>query len=238
MHDQSASPAEVARFSALADKWWDLEGPMKPLHATNSARLEYLARCCGDLQGKQVIDVGCGGGIASESMAVAGADVLGIDASAELIEVASQHARQAPKNRKLALEYQCASLEDTVRDRRADFDIVCAFEVVEHVPQPQAFVASLVQLVKPGGHLVMSTINRTTRAFALAIVGAEYIAGILPKGTHRYDMLIQPQELADWARSAGGCLVDCSGMFYNPFTATASLVRLTAVNYLACFGRA
>lgn len=224
--------AELAKFSALAQSWWDPHGPSKPLHDLNPLRLTYLKRIV-PLAGKQVCDVGCGGGILSESMAQGGAQVLGIDLAQAVLDVAELHAMEA----KVQVEYRAISAEALAAERSSEFDLVTCMEMLEHVPDPAATLRALAQLARPGGDLVVSTLNRNMRAFAVAIVGAEYVARVLPRGTHEYLKFIRPSELARWAREAGLVLADLAGITYHPVTRAFSLSADTSVNYLAHFRR-
>jgi 2-polyprenyl-6-hydroxyphenyl methylase / 3-demethylubiquinone-9 3-methyltransferase len=234
MHEstRNADPAELAKFTALAQSWWDPKGPSKPLHDLNPLRLQYIERAVA-LRGKPVLDVGCGGGILSEAMARAGARVLGIDLSQAVLDVAELHALES----KVAVEYRLVALEELAQERPAAFDLVTCMEMLEHVPDPAAGVKALAALVKPGGDVIVSTINRNPLAFAVAIVGAEYIARALPRGTHEYLKFIRPSELARWGREAQLELRDLTGITYNPFTRSFRLSRDTRVNYLAHFSR-
>ena len=229
----NADPAELAKFSSLAQSWWEPNGPSKPLHDLNPLRLEYIDRAV-SLSGKRILDVGCGGGILSESMARRGARVLGIDLSRAVLEVAELHALEAG----VTVEYRCFAAEELARERPAAFDAVTCMEMLEHVPDPAAALAALAALVKPGGDVIVSTLNRTPRAFAVAIVGAELIARVLPRGTHEYLKFIRPSELARWGRAAGLELEDLTGITYNPLTRAFRLSPNTQVNYLARFRRA
>ena len=229
----NADPAELAKFSALAQSWWDPKGPSKPLHDLNPLRLLYVSRVV-SLSGASVLDVGCGGGILSESMARAGARVLGIDLSRAVLDVAELHALDA----KVAAEYRLLPVEELARERPAAFDLVTCMEMLEHVPDPSASIQALAALVKPGGDVIVSTLNRNPLAFAVAIVGAEYIARVLPRGTHEYLKFIRPSELARWGRAAGLELQDLTGISYNPLTRSFRLSTNTDVNYLARFTRA
>lgn len=232
LRTKNMDPAELAKFTALAQSWWDPKGPSKPLHDLNPLRLEYVQRIAG-LAAKHVLDVGCGGGILSESMARAGARVLGIDLSNAVLDVAGLHALEA----NIEIEYRAVAVEDLAMERPAAFDLVTCMELLEHVPDPAAMVAALAALVKPGGDIVVSTLNRNPRAFAVAIVGAEYLAQVLPRGTHDYLKFIRPSELARWGRDAGLSLENLTGISYHPLTRAFSLSADTGVNYLAHFRR-
>jgi 2-polyprenyl-6-hydroxyphenyl methylase/3-demethylubiquinone-9 3-methyltransferase len=229
---RNADPAELAKFTALAQSWWDPKGPSKPLHDLNPSRLQYLERRSG-LAEKQVLDVGCGGGILTEAMARAGARVLGIDLSQAVLDVAQLHALEG----KIPALYRAVAAEELAQEQPAAFDLVTCMEMLEHVPDPAAIVRALATLVKPGGDIVVSTLNRNPLAFAVAIVGAEYIARALPRGTHEYLKFIRPSELARWGRNTGLELRDLTGIVYNPFTRSFRLSPNTDINYLAHFAR-
>jgi 2-polyprenyl-6-hydroxyphenyl methylase/3-demethylubiquinone-9 3-methyltransferase len=228
----NADPAELAKFAALAQSWWDPRGPSKPLHDLNPLRLQYVQRL-GALQDKRICDVGCGGGILSESLARAGAKVLGIDLSRAVLDVAELHALEAG----VTVEYRAVGAEELARERPAAFDLVTCMEMLEHVPDPASTLAALGQLVQPGGDIVVSTLNRNPKAFAVAIIGAEYIARVLPRGTHEYLKFIRPSELARWGRDVGLDLLDLTGISYNPLTRAFRLSQDSSVNYLAHFRR-
>ncbi|MCD9031438.1 bifunctional 2-polyprenyl-6-hydroxyphenol methylase/3-demethylubiquinol 3-O-methyltransferase UbiG [Luteimonas sp. Y-2-2-4F] len=223
---------ELDKFSALANRWWDPDGPQKPLHALNPTRLRYVAERV-RLDGARVLDVGCGAGLLSEAMALAGAEVTAIDLAADLIRVARLHARESGAD----IDYRVESAEALAEAAPGAFDAVTCMEMLEHVPDPGAILAACARLLKPGGRLFVSTLNRTTAAFALAIVGAEYVARLLPRGTHRYSDFIRPSELAAWLRATGLALEDVSGLMYEPWRGSARLVARTDVNYLACATR-
>lgn len=221
--------AELDKFAALASRWWDPEGPQKPLHALNPVRLGYVGGRV-SLRGAEVLDVGCGGGLLSEALAGEGAAVTAIDLADELVKVARLHALESG----VKVDYQVKAVEELAAERPASFDVVTCMEMLEHVPDPGAILRACATLLKPGGRLFLSTLNRTPAAFALAIVGAEYVAGLLPKGTHSYQDFIRPSELATWLREAGLQLEDVSGMAYAPWRNAARLSSRTDVNYLAC----
>lgn len=229
---QNADPAEIAKFSSLAQSWWDPAGPSKPLHELNPLRLSYIEQAV-TLRDARVVDVGCGGGILSESMAISGAQVLGIDLSRAVLDVAELHAIES----RLAIEYRSVAAEELAAQQPGAFDLVTCMEMLEHVPDPAATLGALGQLTKPGGHLIVSTLNRKPQAFAVAIIGAEYIARALPRGTHEYLKFIRPSELARWGRAAGLTLLDLTGISYNPLTRAFRLSSNTDINYLAHFQR-
>ncbi|PKM22264.1 MAG: bifunctional 3-demethylubiquinol 3-O-methyltransferase/2-polyprenyl-6-hydroxyphenol methylase [Gammaproteobacteria bacterium HGW-Gammaproteobacteria-14] len=218
---------EIAKFEALAERWWDPTSEFRPLHDINPLRLDYIDQRVG-LRGKTVIDIGCGGGLVSEGMARRGAKVTGIDLGEAPLAVARLHAEKDG----IEVEYLNITAEEIAAQRAGQYDAVTCLEMLEHVPDPGAVIAACAKLVKPGGQVFFSTINRNPKAFALAIVGAEYILRLLPRGTHEYAKLIKPSELAGWARDAGLQLKDTCGMQYNPFSARASLNRDVSVNYL------
>ena len=225
----NARASELHKFGALANRWWDADGPQKALHALNPVRLRYVAERV-DLAGAKVLDVGCGGGLLSEALAVAGARVTAIDLAPELIEVAKLHQLEAG----LDIDYRLQPVETLAEELPAAFDAVTCMERLEHVPDPGSIVKACARLLKPGGRLFLSTLNRTPAAFALAIVGAEYVARVLPKGTHQYRDFIKPSELGAWLRAAGLQLEDVSGLMYEPWRNGARLTSRTDVNYLAC----
>ena len=224
---RNVDAAEIARFEALAERWWDPKSEFRPLHDINPLRLNYIDERVG-LKGKKVIDIGCGGGLVSEGMARRGATVTGIDLGEAPLAVARLHAQKDG----IEVEYLNITAEEIAAERAGQYDAVTCLEMLEHVPDPGAVIAACAKLVKPGGQVFFSTINRNPKAFVLAIVGAEYILRLLPRGTHEYAKLIKPSELAGWARDAGLQLKDTCGMQYNPFTAQASLNRDVSVNYL------
>ena len=229
---RNADPNELAKFASLAQSWWDPAGPSKPLHELNPLRLRYVERAA-SLRDARVLDVGCGGGILSEAMARSGARVLGIDLSQAVLDVAELHALEA----KLAVEYRAIGAEELAAASPGSFDLVTCMEMLEHVPDPAAALSALATLVKPGGNVIVSTLNRKPVAFAVAIVGAEYLARMLPRGTHEYLKFIRPSELARWGRAAGLDLMDLTGITYNPLTRAFRLSPNTDINYLAHFRR-
>lgn len=229
---RNVDPAELAKFASLAQSWWDPAGPSKPLHELNPLRMSYIESVAG-LKDARALDVGCGGGILSEAMARSGARVLGIDLSQAVLDVAELHALEA----KLPVEYKVIAAEELAAASPRSFDLVTCMELLEHVPDPAATLAALATLVKPGGNVVVSTLNRKPMAFAVAIIGAEYIARVLPRGTHEYLKFIRPSELGRWGRAAGLDLIDLTGITYNPLTRAFRLSPNTDINYLAHFRR-
>ena len=227
----NADPQELAKFGELAHRWWDPESDFKPLHQINPLRLGWIQQLC-PLAGKRVVDVGCGGGILSDSMARAGAQVLGIDLSTKPLRVAELHAMEAGTE---GVEYREIAVEALAAEAPASFDVVTCMEMLEHVPDPASVVRALSQLVKPGGWVFLSTLNRNLKSFLLAIVGAEYVLKMLPAGTHEYARFIKPSELAQMCRDAGLELHSSKGLTYNPLTQAYKLGSDTDVNYLlAC----
>jgi 2-polyprenyl-6-hydroxyphenyl methylase/3-demethylubiquinone-9 3-methyltransferase len=227
----NADPQELAKFSELAHRWWDPDSEFRPLHQINPLRLDWIdakAR----LAGKRVLDVGCGGGILAEAMARRGAEVLGIDLASKPLKVAQLHALEGGVS---SLDYREIAAEALAAEMPASFDVVTCMEMLEHVPDPSSIVKACAALAKPGAWLFFSTINRNAKAFLFAIVGAEHVLELLPKGTHEYAKFIRPSELARWCRDAGLDLVDSRGMEYNPLTRHYKLSGDTSVNYLfAC----
>ncbi len=220
-------PNEIAKFEALASRWWDPNSEFKPLHDINPLRLDYIDRQAG-LAGKKVLDVGCGGGILAEAMASRGAEVTGIDLGEAPLSVAELHLLESGES----VEYRRIAAEDLAEEMPEHFDIVTCMEMLEHVPDPSSIIRACSRLVKPEGHVFFSTLNRNPKSFLLAIVGAEYILGMLPKGTHEYAKFIRPSELDHWARQAGLETVDVTGMTYNPLSRRYRLGRDIDVNYL------
>ncbi len=224
----NVDPGEIAKFEALANRWWDPDGDLSTLHDINPLRLGFIeARA--PLAGKTVIDVGCGGGILSEAMAGLGAFVTGIDASVGAIRIAKLHQARS----KSRVRYLCTAPETLAAEESGRFDVVTCMEIVEHVPRPGELVEACARLVKPGGHVFFSTINRTPAAYLLAVIAAEYLLHLLPQGTHDYARFIRPSELAAWMRAAGLRLVALRGLWYNPGTRRAVLGERVPVNYLA-----
>lgn len=228
MHTANVDHSEIDKFSALADRWWDREGEFKPLHEINPLRLDFIdARAC--LAGREVLDVGCGGGILAESMAHRGARVTAIDLSEAALEAGRLHA----ESQAVEVDYRLVSVEQLAEEMPQHFDVVTCMEMLEHVPDPESVIKACVRLLKPGGHLMLSTINRNPRAYALAILGAEYVLGMVPRGTHDYSRFIRPSELAHWCREAGARICEQSGLTYNPLTRRFRLDATdVAVNYL------
>ncbi|GHC20239.1 ubiquinone biosynthesis O-methyltransferase [Kushneria pakistanensis] len=212
-HRYNVDPGEIAKFDGLASRWWDRDGECKPLHDINPLRLDYLDQRAG-LTGHRVIDVGCGGGILSEAMAHRGAEVTGIDLGEAPLSVARLHQQESG----VKVDYQCISAEDMAAQQPGSFDVVVCFEMLEHVPDPGSVISACARMAKPGGHVFFSTINRNPKSWAMAIVGAEYVLNLLPRGTHSYQRFIRPSELARWARQAHLEVQDITGMIYNPVT--------------------
>lgn len=219
--------AELNKFSELAHKWWDKTSEFKPLHDINPLRLNYIDKAI-NLKGKTVLDVGCGGGILSESMAEKGAQVTGIDLGDKALKVAQLHSLESG----VSVDYQLISVEELADKQPASFDIVTCLEMLEHVPDPASVVAACAKLVKPGGHVFFSTINRNPKAYLFAVVGAEYVLNMLPRGTHDYAKFIKPSELASFMRDTDLSLVDQIGMSYNPITKHYWLDADVSVNYM------
>jgi 2-polyprenyl-6-hydroxyphenyl methylase/3-demethylubiquinone-9 3-methyltransferase len=232
MHGMTnADPQELAKFSELAHRWWDPESEFRPLHQINPLRLEWIDQRV-RLDGKRAVDVGCGGGILADAMARRGAKVLGIDLAGKALKVAMLHAMEAGTPN---VEYREVATETLAAEQPGTFDVVTCMEMLEHVPDPAAIVKACAALAKPGGWLFFSTLNRNPKSFLFAIVGAEYVLKLLPKGTHEYAKFIRPSELARWARAAGLDLVDTRGLEYNPITRRYWLSGDTSVNYMvAC----
>ena len=227
----NVDPAELNKFSALAHRWWDPDSEFKPLHDINPLRLDNIDRSAGGLVGKTVLDVGCGGGVLAESMAERGAQVTGIDLSEKALKVARLHLLESGRK----VDYRIVSAEDLADTSAQAFDIVTCLEMLEHVPDPASTIRACVKLVKPGGHVFFSTINRNPKAYLFAVIGAEYVLKLLPRGTHDYARFITPAELARMCRSAGLSVDSFTGMSYNPISKTYSLGSDVSVNYsVAC----
>lgn len=224
----NADPAELAKFSELAHRWWDTESEFRPLHQINPLRLDWI-NSYSPLAGKKVLDIGCGGGILADSMARKGAEVLGIDLSTKALRVAQLHALEAQTPR---VSYREVSAEALASEAPAQFDVVTCMEMLEHVPDPASVVNACSELVKPGGWVFFSTLNRNAKSFLFAIVGAEYVLNLLPKGTHEYAKMIRPSELAHFCRNASLELRHTRGLEYNPLNKRYSLSNDTSVNYL------
>ncbi|MDH3275141.1 MAG: bifunctional 2-polyprenyl-6-hydroxyphenol methylase/3-demethylubiquinol 3-O-methyltransferase UbiG [Gammaproteobacteria bacterium] len=223
---------EVAKFDALAARWWDPDGEFRPLHDINPLRLDWIRKYA-DLDGRKVLDIGCGGGILTEAMAAAGATVTGLDMAEKPLAVARLHQIESG----LDVDYQHGTAEELARKKAGQYDVVTCLEMLEHVPEPSQVIASACQLVRPGGDVFFSTINRTPKSFLFAIVGAEYVLKMLPAGTHEYQKFIRPSELEYWARDAGLQHLSSIGMHYNPLTREYTLAPGLNVNYLMHFHR-
>ena len=229
----NADRGELSKFDALAHRFWDPRGEFRPLHLLNPVRLGFIAGHA-RLAGARALDVGCGGGLLSEALSRAGATVTGIDLAPGMVEVARLHAAEEGLN----VDYRVAAAEELAADLAGSFDVITCMEMLEHVPQPARMLATLAALVRPGGALFVSTLNRNLKAFLLAIVGAEYVLKLLPRGTHEYDRLIRPAELARWARAAGLTPCAIAGIELNPYTETCRLTRDPSVNYVVHLERA
>ena len=228
MTDQkNVDPSEIAKFDALASSWWDLEGESKPLHDINPLRLEFISKQC-SLDNKHVIDVGCGGGILSEALARSGAKTTGIDMGEMALNVAKLHALES----ELSIDYQHITAEEKAQQSAQSYDLATCMEMLEHVPDPLSIIQACADLVKPGGDLFFSTLNRHPKAYLLAVLGAEYVMNMLPKGTHDYKRFIKPSELAKWCRQAGLQVSQIKGISYNPLNQAFKLSDDVTVNYL------
>jgi 2-polyprenyl-6-hydroxyphenyl methylase/3-demethylubiquinone-9 3-methyltransferase len=228
-HTANVDPAELAKFSALAHRWWDPESEFAPLHHINPLRLGWIESLAGGLAGKQVLDVGCGGGILADALARCGAEVLGIDLAEKSLKVAQLHALEAQTP---GISYRNVAVEQLAVERPQQFDVVTCMEMLEHVPEPSSVVRACAHLVKPGGMVFFSTINRNPWSFALAIVGAEYVLNMLPRGTHEYARFITPAELAAFCRAANMAPTEEKGLEYNPLTKRYRLTDSVRVNYM------
>lgn len=229
MNAINVNPAEVAKFERLASRWWDADGESRPLHDLNPVRFGYIAERVA-VNGSRALDVGCGGGLLSEALARAGAKVIGIDLAPAVLDVARLHLLESG----LEVDYREISVESLAEQMAGQFDVITCLEMLEHVPDPASVIRACADLLKPGGRLFLSTLNRTPQAFASAIVGAEYLLRLLPRGTHHYAQFIKPSELGADLRSAGLVLEDLRGIAYNPLTRKAWLSDSVTVNYLAC----
>ena len=219
--------SEIDKFSALAHRWWDPTSEFKPLHAINPLRLGWIQSIT-NLQGKRILDVGCGGGILAESLSKAGATVTGIDLSTKALKVAELHQLESGTT----VRYRSISAEDLAKEEPQSYDVVTCMEMLEHVPDPSSVVQACAKLCKPGGHIFFSTLNRNPKSYLFAIIGAEYILQLLPKGTHQYEKFIKPSELAQFTRTAGLEVIELKGMTYNPITQIYRLGSDTDVNYM------
>lgn len=228
--ERNADEAELARFSAVASRWWDADGEFRTLHQINPARMAFVGRHA-ELAGVRASDVGCGGGILSEALAAAGATVTAIDLSEPLLEVARLHGIESG----VRVDYRCVSVEELASEMPGAFDLVTAMELLEHVPDPASSVAACARLLRSGGTAVFSTINRTPKAYLLAVVGAEYLLRLLPRGTHDYERFIRPSELDAWARAAGLELLETEGLRYDLLRGRGELGGDVGVNYLAAY---
>ncbi len=229
---QNIDPAELAKFDSLAARWWDTEGDFRPLHQINPLRLDWIRQYV-DLRDRRVVDIGCGGGILAESMAEAGANVVGIDMAEGPLAVARLHQVESG----VEVEYRQSTAEELAANEAGSYDVVTCLEMLEHVPDPSAVIRSCAELLKPGGDVFFSTINRNPKSFVFAIVGAEYILKLLPKGTHEYEKFIRPSELEQWARDAGLELQASMGLHYNPLTKNYWLAPHVDGNYMMHFRR-
>lgn len=223
----NADPHELDKFGDLAHRWWDANSEFRPLHDINPTRIDWINGHCG-LKGKRVIDIGCGGGLVTEAMAAHGADVTGIDLSERALSVARLHLHESGH----AIDYRLVSAEEMAAETPAGFDVVTCLEMLEHVPDPASIVQSCARLLKPGGQLFLSTINRNAKAYALAVLGAEYLLNLMPRGTHDFNRFLKPAELASLCRNAGLDVTEIVGMRYNPFDRSSSISSDTDVNYL------
>ncbi|TDJ23423.1 MAG: bifunctional 2-polyprenyl-6-hydroxyphenol methylase/3-demethylubiquinol 3-O-methyltransferase UbiG [Gammaproteobacteria bacterium] len=228
MKQQNVDPAEIEKFQSIASRWWDPESEFKPLHDINPLRVDYIESRSGNLSAKKILDIGCGGGILAEAMALKGASVTGIDMAEMSLKVAKLHLHES----ELDIDYQLVTAEEFAQQNAGEFDIVTCLEMLEHVPDAASIVAAAASLLKPDGHLFFSTINRNPKAFVLAILGAEYILNMIPRGTHDYKKFIKPSELASAVRANQMEVIDITGMTYNPLTRHYRLDPDVDVNYL------
>lgn len=228
-NNHNTDPAEIAKFDSLASRWWDPNSEFKPLHDINPLRLDYIDQFCGGLEGKKVIDIGCGGGILAESMAARGAQVTGIDMGEAPLSVAKLHGLESG----ITVDYERITAEAMAEQQAGEYEVVTCMEMLEHVPDPASTIAACAKLVKPGGAVFLSTINRNPKSYLFAIIGAEYVLRLLPKGTHDFSKFIRPSELEHWTRKANLIMNNLTGMSYNPLTKEYTLGRDLSVNYLA-----
>lgn len=224
----NVDPAEIDKFQAIANRWWDEESEFKPLHRINPLRVDYIERQAGDLAGKKILDIGCGGGLLTEALAARGAEVTGIDMAEKSLSIARLHLYESG----LSVDYQHTSAEAFAEVKPREFDIVTCLEMLEHVPDPESVIEAAATLLKPGGQLFLSTINRNPKSFMLAIIGAEYILNMLPRGTHDYKKLIKPSELAAVCRKHNLNIEDISGITYSPISDRYQISKDIDVNYL------
>lgn len=231
--DSNIDQEELDKFADISAHWWDPDSEFWPLHRMNPGRLDYVAKCAGPLAGLTILDVGCGGGLLSEGLAQSGAQVTGIDAGSEVLTVARLHAEESG----VEVDYRQITVEELAEEQPGGYDVVACMELLEHVPRPDSVVRACGRLLKPGGHVVFSTINRTPQAWLFAIVGAEYVARLLPRGTHDYKRFIRPSEMAGWCRAAALELRDLTGVRFKPLTRSFTLGGPVDINYLAHFQR-
>lgn len=229
MNDINVDTSEIAKFSALAHKWWDPDSEFKPLHDINPARVSLIEHHAGSLSGKRILDVGCGGGILSEALAAKGAEVTGIDLAEKSLKIAKLHLLESGH----AVDYQLKPVEAMAQETPETFDIVTCMEMLEHVPDPSSIIHACALLAKPGGWVFFSTLNRNLKSYTLAVLGAEYVLGLLPRGTHDYARFLKPSELARMTREAGLDSVEVAGLQYNPFNRAVAIDHNTSVNYIA-----
>ena len=224
----NVDPSQIHQFNAIADTWWDKLGQFKPLHDINPLRLQFMQEQLNDFAHKKIVDIGCGGGILSESMAILGADVVGIDLAEQALAVAVDHARA----NEVKVDYQCIAVEDFAEQHAGKFDVVTCMEMLEHVPDPASIIEACQKLIKPDGWVFLSTLNRTPKAFLMAIVGAEHILKMIPKGTHEYKKFIKPSEMLYWCRQSGLMPEKLKGMTYHPLSKQYTLSDDLGINYL------
>ena len=228
MNQANVDPLEIEKFQAIASRWWDRESEFRPLHEMNPLRVGYIEQQAGQLEGRKILDIGCGGGILAEALASRGAEVSGIDLAEMSLKVAKLHLHES----NLDIDYQMVSAEEFATTHANSFDLITCLEMLEHVPNPASIVAAAASMLKPGGDLFFSTINRNPKSFALAIIGAEYVLNMLPKGTHDYSKFIKPSELSKAARDNQLDVIDITGMTYNPISRNYRLGSDIDVNYL------